>query len=664
MSRAGSSTAAAVPDAKRLRLSDQLGRTIAAQPRTTRAATVRTLVSLHEAGLLVGDISERRLATDLARATRTHATTQTPYGPLIQKVRLDHHRMKYWEVCNPMAFIWLVTSLSPAFSQIMRDVVGDGSTPLRLVIYADEMNPGNPFRPEKSRTMQCIYWCFADWPQWMLTRTFAWPCLSVLRGDIVDGIEGGMSFLVKPILRLFFPEGGEHSFARGVQVVHADGPVMTKAIFAGFLCDLKGHKDNTGWLGYNGTVCCLDCENLRLNLRGEHDTAIGLDCWDRDRFIRRTNADVWAIVDRLRDARPAMGNTEFKKLESELGFHWVPHGIIADLTLRDIYKPLDHTIRDWMHTLVGDGQANSTIGETLRVIKNHGFATEHVQEFLMHCKLPHKHGKPHAAWLKSSRVKPHTLSSFSSIILSVVPIMYLFLEEFCIHVDELSDVRDCFRNLHYILGILKTGPEDAMRFIDVLRDHMQLHYKQLCALYTKCKPKLHHMHHIVDGMLYVGKLLSCFVTERKHKCVKDIALHVFRSFEHTVIHDVVNQQMEQLITGVDIYRDRFLVRPSVLADSNVRQSTTAVFRCGELTRGDLVMLRDSSCGRVTAFYEVDGSILVRADVFAMVDKTASIYAEERFVSKLLTADEIVDAVVYFYQSPATIKVCVPPQMFL
>ena len=61
---------------------------------------------------------------------------------------------------------------------------------------------------------------------------------------------------------------------------------------------------------------------------------------------------------------------------------------------------------------------------------------------------------------------------------------------------------------------------------------------------------------------YVGKLLSCFVNERKHKCVKDIALHVLWSFEHTVIHDVVNQQMEQLINGVDIYKDKFLVRPS------------------------------------------------------------------------------------------------------
>ena len=89
-----------------------------------------------------------------------------------------------------------------------------------------------------------------------------------------------------------------------------------------------------------------------------------------------------------------------------------------------------------------------------------------------------------------------------------------------------------------------------------------------------------------------------------------------------------------------------------------------MFRCGELTRGDLVMLRDSSCGRATAFYEVDGSILVRADVFSMIDNDISMYAEERCVSRLFTADEIVDAVVYFYKSPSVFKVGAPPQMFL
>ena len=619
---------------------------------------------MQEAGLLDGEISERQLKTDIARATRSHASTETPYGPLIQRVRLDHRKLKYWDVCHPMAFLWLVSSLSATFSQIMRDIIGDGSVPLRLIIYADEMNPGNPFRPDLGRKMQCVYWAFADWPQWMLSRTFAWPCLSVLRSAIVETIEGGMSFLVKPVLRLFFPEGDGHSFTRGIQIVHADGPILTKAVFAGFLCDLKGHKENTGWIGYNGSLCCLDCENLRRNLRGDHETAIGLDCWDRDRFIRRSNADVWAIVDDLRDAMPTMSASKFAELESEVGWHWMPHGIVADAGLRAIYKPLDHTIRDWMHTLVGDGQANSTIAETLGAIRQHGFTLEHVQDFMGLCTMPSKHGKPCREWLKACRVKEHTLTSFSSVILCVIPIVHLFLEEFCANVPELSDHRECFRNLHYIVGLLKTGPEDAMRFVRVIEDLMQLHHKQFCELYTKYKPKLHHMHHITDGMRYVGRLLSCFVTERKHRVVKDVALYVFRNLEHTVVHDVVNQQVEQLINGVDLYKETFLVQPAAIGNTGVRKSSRAVCRCGELRRGDFVMFRGPLCGRATSFYELNGSIVVCADVFEMINNDISVYAQERHRSSFFHADDVVDAVLYFEQSPGIIKICVPPQVFL
>ena len=58
--------------------------------------------------------------------------------------------------------------------------------------------------------------------------------------------------------------------------------------------------------------------------------------------------------------------------------------------------------------------------------------------------------------------------------------------------------------------------------------------------FYKVKPKGHHQFHIIDGMLWVGKLLSCFVTERKHKMIKRCALYIFRNLEHTVLRDVVN----------------------------------------------------------------------------------------------------------------------------
>ncbi len=45
---------------------------------------------------------------------------------------------------------------------------------------------------------------------------------------------------------------------------------------------------------------------------------------------------------------------------------------------------------------------------------------------------------------------------------------------------------------------------------------MSRHLEALVKLYSDaiCKPKARHLFHVVDGMLFVGKLLSCFLTER------------------------------------------------------------------------------------------------------------------------------------------------------
>ena len=34
----------------------------------------------------------------------------------------------------------------------------------KIVLYIDEVCPGNPLRPEKSRTTQAVYWAMADLP--------------------------------------------------------------------------------------------------------------------------------------------------------------------------------------------------------------------------------------------------------------------------------------------------------------------------------------------------------------------------------------------------------------------------------------------------------------------------------------------------------------------
>ena len=73
--------------------------------------------------------------------------------------------------------------------------------------------------------------------------------------------------------------------------------------------------------------------------------------------------------------------------------------------------------------------------------------------------------------------------------------------------------------------------------------------------------KMHRIFHIPDGALWLGKLLSCFVTERKQTMVKRAALYTFRDIEHTVLADVVNTTFQQIIGGHDLYTDAFLVTP-------------------------------------------------------------------------------------------------------
>ena len=210
---------------------------------------MQTLLDLQKAGLLDSNHDAPSLKRKMQQAVEEHSKADTPYGPLVQKIRLGAKQLAEWEVCHPIAFLWYMTNISAAFRSIMQAITTDGRV-LRLVIYMDEMVPGNPFRPEKGRKVMCVYWTFVDWPAWMLTRSFAWPCYSILRSSIIDELEGGVPYFARVLLHSFFPEAGE-SLETGVLLKNNHGEsYLIKAQFSGWLCDLAGHKEVTAWKGW------------------------------------------------------------------------------------------------------------------------------------------------------------------------------------------------------------------------------------------------------------------------------------------------------------------------------------------------------------------------------------------------------------------------------
>ena len=76
-----------------------------------------------------------------------------------------------------------------------------------------------------------------------------------------------------------------------------------------------------------------------------------------------------------------MSEGKFGELETRLGFNHCENGLLLDTTIRVIYKPVDHTLRDWMHTFCSDGVANSAVGGNVERYQATWIHAQHVTDF-------------------------------------------------------------------------------------------------------------------------------------------------------------------------------------------------------------------------------------------------------------------------------------------
>ena len=128
------------------------------------------------------------------------------------------------------------------------------------------------------------------------------------------------------------------------------------------------------------------------------------------------------------------------------------------------------------------------------------------------------------------------------------------------------------------------------------------------------KPKYHHLYHVIDHIHSIGKLLNCFVTERKHRTMKSAATHSFRNYETTITYEILNKMVHLAEHDECIYLPEYLIASTSLDTSRARvtlpladpfgdisRSLGAMLHCGQIHKGDLVMTADRSVGSVVAF---------------------------------------------------------------
>ena len=117
----------------------------------TKQGVTNTLITLQRHGKLdiaEGASSNRAIRGELANAQQHHAHATTPYGRVVQRLSCPMPEYPNWEIIHPLALLHYLSGLSAAFGDVMEAAVSQYHT-LNLVLYMDEVCPGNPHRPEK-----------------------------------------------------------------------------------------------------------------------------------------------------------------------------------------------------------------------------------------------------------------------------------------------------------------------------------------------------------------------------------------------------------------------------------------------------------------------------------------------------------------------------------
>lgn len=636
---------------------------------STQTGLIQAMTALHTAGGLSGaSFKPRQLAKQLTNAKSKHADTCTPYGRVVQSMELPSEKMPTWEYCNPLAFLHVLAGLSVAFFDMMEACVSKAAgAPLRIIIYIDEIVPGNPLRHDKGRTMQAIYWCFAEWPAWVLARTGAWAVFGVLRSSITKNMQGRISCLMRHVVRAFFPKD-KRSMRDGIILTCKDGrSLCVKAELGGYLGDEKGLKEIFDCKGQGGTLPCMTCSNVMALTCTDYleEGTVSISCTERGQFMHHTNASILDLIDELLDVAPGALDVA----EQERGFNLNLYGLCLDTELREEghIQPADQYIRDPMHTLVSNGQANTHTGLLLHWLKSIGITPQQVSEYIECFTLPHKYGKVSGEWLHKNRLnsKDHSeFSSYASTMMSLVPLVYAFLIDVVatsptVHADHVR----CYGLLSSILALVQRV-DTAVQNVKHLQELIDQYGKLFIQLYDRSKPKFHHMFaHLHESIIRFQRVLSCFVTERRHRTTKKAALHVFRYLESTVVKDLVNRMCQSFAHDECLFKPLFLLSPKTadIAGSNIFKSVQAVLHCGKLRKGDIVYATTAATlvGRIDRFWELNGRFLVCIESFRRHNNDSRFWSTVAPVVLFIAVNSIVDAVAWSEHDDGIIRI-IPP----
>ena len=172
------------------------------------------------------------------------------------------------------------------------------------------------------------------------------------------------------------------------------------------------------------------------------------------------------------------------------------------------------------------------------------------------------------------------------------------------------------------------------------------------------KVKWHHLLHLPDDLRRLGKLLSCFPMERKHKEIKVHMVNNYKSLEHTTVCSYLNATIQAIING----DTQFKTDDHLLEPVDGQSSRAVLVQYGTVHKGDLVVftLDDGhrGLGEVKGFLQIsDSPLLAHILAFTPCRRTGQRWWSTRGSQEtLIDGRQVIGAVPYRFASDDRIRI--------
>ena len=457
-------------------------------------------------------------------------------------------------------------------------------SPWSLILYTDEVTPGDVNATAPTRKVQTIYWSFKELGHAILCKEDAWFCALVLRSSTCRSfVAGGLAQTMGALLKTFFPAVGTNLQHTGMFLSKNGTEFRLFAKLAIVVQDGAAHKEF--WSCRDGTRLCMKCLTVEASSElSDIDPSLKSNVLKVDELETTTDASCKDTARRLSWWAGRENNGTFTRRQQLMGFTHMQYSLLTDMTLDGIIQPCSQFMHDWMHGLFSKGVFQVCLYLLLTSMEEANLHTllggatgiyQYLYEYIKPWKFPAKRkctdlykvfdpkrrqGNRDAETFRCGASEGLALVQILSFWVSalVLPLGLCILA--CQAFIAFADIAEC-------MVTVATGTIPA----DTLKSAIETFLEKFVQAFgaSKLTPKLHWLLHSVEELADHGTLFSCFVHERKHKMIKRYANPVLNTrarkdvgaFEVSVLSEVTSHHLHVLTDGASLSIKPGLVNP-------------------------------------------------------------------------------------------------------